>query len=127
MIYNDSEWLIIKKASPHYESAKRNYIRNVPSWLIEEITNVYESATGKKILHKDFSCAICVFRIIQTIGKTYFSDLEERNKLEEENKDGEKGNEKSKPRNSNAKKGNSRKSKRGNEQEQNMGMDNENL
>lgn len=87
MIYNDSEWLIIKKASPHYESAKRNYIRNVPSWLIEEITSVYESATGKKILHKDFSCAICVLHIIQMIGKTYFSDLEEREKLEEENKD----------------------------------------
>ena len=88
MIYNDSEWLIIKKASPHYESAKRNYIRNVPSWLIEEITSVYESATGKKILNKDFSCAICVLRIIQMIGKTYFSDLEEREKLEEENKNG---------------------------------------
>lgn len=86
MIYSDSEWTIIKKASPHYETSKREYIRNCPSWLLDEIVKVYESATGKTILHKDFSCAHCVLNIIKTIAKTYFSDLAEREKLEEENK-----------------------------------------
>lgn len=88
MIYTDEQFNVIKKASPHYITSKKEYIRNVPSWLLEDIVEVYESATGKEILHKNFSCAICVLRIIQTIGKTYFSDLEEREKIEEENKDG---------------------------------------
>lgn len=127
IIFPDDVWEKFKKASPHFLSARKEYIRNVPVWLTEQTVNIYEQMTGKKVLNKDFSCAHCVLRVYQLAGKLYFQELDRRNKLEEENKDGEKGNEKSKPRNSNAKKGNSRKSKRGNEQEQNMGMDNENL
>lgn len=106
MIYTDDQWLIIKKASPHYESAKKGYIRNVPSWLVEGIVKTYESATGKNMLYKDFTCATCVLHIMNLIGKTYFSDLAERNKLQEEKKNVVRD-EKSKRRNQKKTKGDS--------------------
>jgi hypothetical protein len=117
MIYNDEQWAIIKKGSPHYITSRQDYIRNVPRWLLENIIEIYESATGKIILNKDLSCAVCVLNIIKTVAKTYFSDLDEREKLEEEeNKDGEKRDEELHSRNSEKKKRNSSKSSRGIEQ-----------
>lgn len=100
MIYTNEQWDIIKKASPHYETARHEYIRNAPRQLTEQVMNVYEAATGKKIYSRDLSCAVCVLHIYQQVGKTYFADLEERNKLElEYNETGsecKKGNAKSK-------------------------------
>ena len=78
MIYTEEQWRIIKQASPHYESAKHEYIRNAPRWLTEQVINVYESATGKTVMHKDLSCAVCVLNIYKQIGKTYFQDKRER-------------------------------------------------
>ena len=100
MIYTEEQWKLIKQASPHYETAKHEYIRNAPRQLTEQVMNVYEAATGKKIFSRDLSCAVCVLHIYQQVGKTYFADLEERNKLElEYNETGsecKKGNAKSK-------------------------------
>lgn len=81
MIYTEEQWKIIKQASPHYETAKHEYIRNAPRWLTEQVINVYESATGKTVLHKDLSCAVCVLNIYKQIGKTYFQDKLERENL----------------------------------------------
>lgn len=106
MIYNEAQWDIIKKASPHYETARHEYIRNAPRNLTEQVMNVYEAATGKKIYSRDLSCAVCVLHIYQQIGKTYFADLEERNKLELE--DDDTGSE-SKKRNAKSKTGNKKK------------------
>lgn len=83
MIYNDEQWKIIKNASPHFLTARKDYIRNVPRPLTDQIINTYEEATGKTLANKNSNCMVCVLRIYQTIGKTYFSDLDERNKLEE--------------------------------------------
>lgn len=89
MIFTDEQWKIIKEASPHFKTARQEYIRNAPRYLTEQIMNIYESATGNNIMSKDINCATCVLRIYQTVGKAYFSDLDEREKLEkEENKDG---------------------------------------
>lgn len=111
MIYSEEQWDIIKKASPHYETAIHEYIRNAPRQLTEQVMNVYEAATGKKIYSRDLSCAVCVLHIYQQIGKTYFedlknhqnnnfADLEERKKLELEDDgtgtESKKGNAKSK-------------------------------
>ena len=90
MIYNEEQWQQIKQASPHFETARRDYIRNAPQWLTEQIISVYEDATGKTIMSKNLTCAVCVLHIYQTIGKTYFSDLDERNQIKEkENKNNE--------------------------------------
>lgn len=83
----DEQWKEFKKASPHFKSAKQEYIRNAPRWLTESVINIYESATGNTIMSKDINCAVCVLRIYQTAGKLYFSELSRREKLEE-NKDG---------------------------------------
>lgn len=100
MIYTEEQWKLIKQASPHYETARHEYIRNAPRWLTEQIINVYEAATGKTVMHKDLSCAVCVLNIYKQVGKTYFADLEERKKLELEYNDtgseSKKGNAKSK-------------------------------
>ena len=85
MIYNEEQWHVIEQASPHYLTARREYIRNAPRWMTEQIINVYEAATGRTILSKDLSCSICVLRIYQQIGNTYFSDLAEREKIKEKN------------------------------------------
>lgn len=85
MIYNEKQWEIIEQASPHYLTARREYIRNAPRWLTEQIIEVYENATGKTIMSKDLSCSVCVLHIYQQIGRTYFSDLEEREKIKEKN------------------------------------------
>ncbi len=106
MIYSNEQWDIIKKASPHYETARHEYIRNVTRQLTEQVMNVYEAATGKKIYSRDLSCAVCVLHIYQQIGKTYFADLEERKKLELE--DNGTGSE-SKKRNAKPKTGNKKK------------------
>lgn len=82
----DEQWEEFKKASPHFKSAKQEYIRNAPRWLTESVINIYESATGNTIMSKDINCAHCVLRIYQTAGKLYFSELSRREKLEEEKK-----------------------------------------
>jgi len=82
MIYNNEQWEIIKQASPHFRTARQDYIRNAPRQMTEQIINVYEAATGRTIMSKDLSCAVCVLRIYQTVGRTYFSDLAEREELE---------------------------------------------
>jgi hypothetical protein len=89
-LLNEQQWNLLKQAAPHFETARHEYLRNCPRWLSEQVINVYEAATGKTILHKDLSCAVCVLRIFQTVSKLYFYNLEERNKLELE--DGDKGN-----------------------------------
>lgn len=106
MIYTEEQWKLIKQASPHYETARHEYIRNAPRWLTEQIINVYEAATGKTVMHKDLSCAVCVLNIYKQISKTYFADLEERKKLELE--DDDTGSE-SKKRNAKSKTGNKKK------------------
>ena len=82
MIYNEEQWEVIKQASPHFRTARQDYIRNATRQMTQQIVDVYESATGKTIMSKDYKCAVCVLRIYQTIGKTYFSDLAEREELE---------------------------------------------
>lgn len=106
MIYTEEQWRIIKQASPHYESARHEYIRNAPRLLTQQVIDVYEAATGKTVMHKDLSCAVCVLNIYKQIGKTYFSDLEERNKLELEDNDTRSESEK---RNAKSKTGNKKK------------------
>lgn len=112
MIYDEYQFEIIKKASPHFETARRDYIRNAPRWLTEEIVSTYETATGKKVLSKDYGCAVCVLHIYQQIGKTYFADLKEREELKSEiqidTKDDGTGSE-SKKRNAKSKTGNKKK------------------
>lgn len=85
MTYNDEQWELIRMASPHFESARHEYIRNAPRWLTQQIIDVYEQATGRKIPNRDLGCAVCVLRIYQTIGRTYFEDLEHRKQKEEQN------------------------------------------
>lgn len=105
-LLNEQEWNLLKQAAPHFESARHEYLRNCPKWLSEQVINVYEAATGKTILHKNLSCAVCVLRIFQTVGKLYFYNLEERKKLESKDNDtrseSKKGN--AKPKTGNKKK-----------------------
>ena len=112
MIYTDEQWEIIKKASPHYITVKREFIRNAPRWLTEQIIMTYENATGKIILNKDLSCAACILHIYQQIGKTYFSDLAEREELEKEKEENKDGREEEIPKKTNSR--NSKKKKRDN-------------
>lgn len=91
-LLDEQQWNLLKQAAPHFETARHEYLRNCPRWLSEQVINVYESATGKTILHKNLSCAVCVLRIFQTVGKLYFYNLEVRKiKIEEnaENNDNE--------------------------------------
>lgn len=85
-ILTDEQWIAFKEASPHFLSAKNEYLRNAPRWLTESVINIYESATGKTILNKNLSCEHCVLRVYQTAGKLYFSELSRREKLEKEEK-----------------------------------------
>ena len=85
-ILTDEQWIAFKEASPHFKSSKQEYIRNAPRWLTEQVINIYESVTGNTILDKDLSCAHCVLRVYQIAGKLYFSELDRREKLEEEKK-----------------------------------------
>lgn len=75
MTFTDKQWELLKQASPHFENARRERVRNAPRWLTQQVIDVYESATGKHMFHKDLSCAVCVLRIYQTVGKLYFDDL----------------------------------------------------
>lgn len=108
----DEQWREFKQASPHFLSAKNEYIRNAPRWLTESVINIYESATGNNIMSKDINCATCVLRVYQTAGKLYFSELSRREKLEEEKKNGTR-NETSKRRDKTKTKGNSGEDKAG--------------
>ena len=87
MTFTEEQLEILKQATPHFESAKRGYVKNAPRHLTEQIINVYES-TGKTLTSKDLSCAICVLRIYQRVGALYFKDIEELKQIEE-NKPGE--------------------------------------
>ena len=78
MISTDEQFNLLKQAEPHFESVKRDFLRNAPKWLTEQIINVYEIATKKTIFNKDTNCSICVMNIYKLIGKTYYSDKKER-------------------------------------------------
>ena len=84
MIFTDEQWKIVKEAGPHFRTARQDYVRNAPMYLTQMLINIYESATGKTLANKDVTCAGCVLRLYQTVGKAYFSDLEERENLERE-------------------------------------------
>jgi hypothetical protein len=86
MIYTDEQYEILSQAKPHFETVKRDYIRNAPKWLTEQIINVYEIATKKTILNKDMNCSICVMNIYKIIGKTYDADTKEREAKVEDTK-----------------------------------------
>lgn len=86
MIFTEEQYNILKQATPHFETAKHEYVRNAPRWLTSQVINVYEAATGKTIMSKDLSCAVCVLRIYQIVGRQFFLDKQEREKiLSEEN------------------------------------------
>lgn len=87
IIFPDDIWDKFKKAAPHFESSKKEYIRFAPTWLTEQTLNIYEQMTGKKMSNRDLSCAHCVLSIYKVASKLYFQELDRRNKLEEENKD----------------------------------------
>lgn len=115
MIYNEEQWELIKKASPHYATVQKDYIRNAPRWLTEEIINAYESATGKELIHKNLNCSVCVLNLYKIIAKTYFQDLEEReNKINEnaENINKPIDNKKQKPKNKKVEKKTNKKTKK---------------
>lgn len=82
IILTDDQWQRIKKASPHFETARRDYIRNCPRWITEQVISVYEEATGKTINRKNITCATCILRLFQNIGKLYFWNKEYREGLE---------------------------------------------
>lgn len=85
MTFTEEQLEILHQALPHFESAKRGYVKNAPRYLTEAVINVYES-TGKTLTSKDLSCAICVLRIYQRVGALYFKDIEElQTKTIEEN------------------------------------------
>lgn len=82
----DEQYNLLKEATPHFLSAKRECIRNAPRWLTEQIVSVYEAVTGKTVVHKDFNCAVCVLRIYQLVGKLFDEETRDRAKtLNEEN------------------------------------------
>jgi len=82
MNFTDEQLEILQQARPHFDSARRGFIRNAPRYLTEQVINVYES-TGRTILSKDLTCAVCVLRIYQAAGALYFKDIEERQRAEE--------------------------------------------
>lgn len=84
MIYTEGQWNIIAQAAPHYESARHEVVRNAPRWMTDQVKMVYEAATGKRIPYADTTCAVCVLRIYQIIGKTYFEDLPNHQKSDVE-------------------------------------------
>jgi len=68
---NDEQWDVLKQAQPHFESVKKEYIRNAPRWLTEQIINIFETATGAIINNKNLNCAICVLNIYKRISHLY--------------------------------------------------------
>jgi len=90
MIYTEEQLRILEQATPHFETAKHDYIRNAPRWLTEQIIEVYETATKKSILSKDLGCFVCVLNIYKLIGQTYYSDLAEKKAKEALNETPEK-------------------------------------
>jgi hypothetical protein len=68
---NDEQWAVLKQAQPHFESVKKEYIRNAPRWLTEQIINVFETATGAIINNKNLNCSVCVLNIYKRISRLY--------------------------------------------------------
>ena len=58
MIYNEEQWKVISNASPHFETARHDYIRNATRKMTQDKIEVFEAATGKKIAHRDLTCAV---------------------------------------------------------------------
>ena len=83
MTFTDKQWELLKQASLHFENARRERVRNAPRWLTQQVIDIYEAATGKQMLHKDLSCAVCVLRVYQTVGKLYFQDKLERDNFDD--------------------------------------------
>lgn len=83
MTFTDKQWELLKPASLHFENARRERVRNAPRWLTQQVIDIYEAATGKQMLHKDLSCAVCVLRVYQTVGKLYFQDKLERDNFDD--------------------------------------------
>ena len=74
----DQQWEKLKEGAPHFESARRNWVRSAPRWLTDQVVEVYETVTGKKMINKNSNCSVCVLRIYQAAGKLYFDELEKR-------------------------------------------------
>lgn len=86
-IFTQQQLEQLYKAEIHFESAVHSStIRSAPRWLTEEVTAIYEKATGKRLAH-NFSCPSCVLNNYRTIGKLYYESklFYEQQKQQNEN------------------------------------------
>lgn len=54
---------------------KYGYKRNTTRYDNELIADIYEKATGEKLVH-NYSCNQCVFNNFMTVGKLYFKSIQ---------------------------------------------------
>ena len=79
--FTKKELEMLKPAEIHfYTAVKGDFKRATSSKLDTLVADVYDATTKNK-LHRNSSCAICSFKIYQTVGKKYFEDLEYYNSL----------------------------------------------
>lgn len=53
----------------------QNYSRPIPTSALMEIDRIYTEETGI-VLNVNFSCSVCVLKLLKKMGKVYFKEVE---------------------------------------------------
>ena len=77
MTFNKEQLNALYPAEVHFLSSQHDVIRSAPSWLTEQVIEIYQSATGRKMNYSR-GCSACVLNIYKTIGKLYLADKAEQ-------------------------------------------------
>lgn len=86
LTFTDKQYeMLEEKAEWFFRSAiEAHSLRSAPRYVTELIAQTYEDATGAR-LNRNYRCGACVMNIYLLVGKAFYKDKEERNKLREEN------------------------------------------
>lgn len=79
MTFTDTQLELLKEAEPHFNTARKGFIRYASRDLSDKVADIYFEATGQKI-PKTWSCSICVLNLYRKVGYFYYKDLEEKQK-----------------------------------------------
>ena len=50
-----------------------SYCRQIPTSILMEINRIYTEETGKR-LNTNYSCSVCILKLMKEIGKVYFKE-----------------------------------------------------
>lgn len=90
MYYTDEQFKALAPFAEEFRKAvNSNFARNPGDRALDEIRDIYMSATGSRNYPKSWGCTACIVRMLKDAGRLWLKDRDERAFLETQRKEEE--------------------------------------